>query len=52
MKPAVWKPVRMAAAADWRSAGVPLRKREKSMSWGTVSPGSGFCKNRDVKLLG
>ena len=32
MKPAVWKPFRMAEAVDCRSEEVPLRKREKSMS--------------------
>jgi hypothetical protein len=32
MKPAFWKPLRMACAAWVRSAGAPLRKREKSTS--------------------
>lgn len=46
MKPAVWKPVRIAAAADFRSDGVPLRKSEKSMSWGSVSLGFWEGKKR------
>jgi hypothetical protein len=34
MKPAFWKPWRMDWAAWVRSVGVPLRKREKSTSYG------------------
>jgi hypothetical protein len=37
MKPAVLKPSRMAFAVSLRSEGVPLRKREKSMSLMGVS---------------
>jgi hypothetical protein len=36
-KPAVWKPWRMDLAAERRSAGVPLRKSEKSTSYNTLS---------------
>jgi hypothetical protein len=33
MKPAFWKPFRMDCAACVRSAWLPLRKREKSISF-------------------
>lgn len=41
MKPARWKPERIAVAAVLRSVGVPWRNVEKSMSLGTGSEGGG-----------
>jgi hypothetical protein len=51
MKPAVWKPVRMALAVSTFWAGEPLRNLEKSMSCGARQVCVGVLMCVEVKLL-